>query len=811
MKSAPLIQISHWIRDPRIWGGGVIFLLTSLFVLAFFPKILLDPGAYLLNDQGEAVRNYYTYAFQAEHGAEWLHFSGMQHPFGEHVVYTDGQPLLSGIFRILDGMMPGAAGSAIPFMNLLLLLSIPLGSVFLFWSFLRLGYALPLSMAFAIGLGLLNPQSSRIIWFYGLAYHFILPVVIWGLIRFQHAERRWSWTLFMIVFSLGCGLIHPYWLEIIGLCLGAYGVVEYFRSRPRDGKKMMQMMAQALVPILFFFLFLQLTDTFHHRNPKPWGFYTFNSAPEAIFLPQNIEGSIYQYFLPAEQFKPMAFWPGRGYIGILGNLALLSGLVLWIRFWWRRFRSGQAQQWWRRSQGPRKASIQDVFFWSSVAILPLAFALPFAWDASGEMLELFPFLHQFRHTGRLVWLFYFAVGFVTMGMVGRLEKWLADKMNGGNWLPSVLAGLCCLIMVGEARHNYHTNLKLGDTVPNPFSEQVLGEAPQYAGLQAALTAYESDPETYQAIVPLPWYHKGTEAFTPPSQAGFDMYNWSMTFSYHSGLPMTASYLPRSSLKEAESLFAFYDQSRNPGILEEAYSSDQPLLLFRMLNRGLTPEEEALVEIGEEFFRSEELVLYRLWPKQIWERSVPEDKVTFWENAQLDLIDRMDHWSNDSASLIYRENFDGLDHDRTAFHGLASLSADFQDTTAILDFDSIEKMLEPGQGYQVSFWFNAMENRTRSQLYLGNEQAAKSIPQIFQSFVLRNGWIRCQWKFTATSELKGKSLFFHGEDYAQTIMVDDVLVWKEGTFVYEPNIRNGELLELMVNNFPIGQGLGMSFW
>src|ERR1044072_169893 len=73
----------------------VPLLLFSLAVAAYMLfHIIISPGHVLINDGGDAIKNYYTYLYQVLYGDGW-HSMSMNYPFGEHVVYTDGQPLLA--------------------------------------------------------------------------------------------------------------------------------------------------------------------------------------------------------------------------------------------------------------------------------------------------------------------------------------------------------------------------------------------------------------------------------------------------------------------------------------------------------------------------------------------------------------------------------------------------------------------------------------------------------------------------------------------------------------------------------------------
>ena len=776
-------------RQANFWIGLLVLALGMVFIGQLYPEVLTAPGDYLLNDQGEGIRNYFTYVWSARGGTPWLHSEAFQYPFGEHVVYTDGQPALSGLLRLWPG---GAGGTtAVAVMNLLLLGSVPIGAWFLYRTGVRLGFHPALAAGFGLGLALLCPQASRLPWFYGLGYHFILPFLAWALVRRQQSQRRWLWSLILVGAAFLAGGLHPYWWEMTCLVMLLLALVE--GSRHRNWKRLGTDLLVAMAPVLLALVIMRLTDGHADRNPRPWGFYQFNASIETLLLPFQTEGTPYQIFNPRAEDLGMYNWAGRGFLGTVGVLGLLGVLAVRWRDWSLRVEGKlggkplEAGRKWTRN-----------FFVAAACLLPLAFAWPFVWDGSGELLEVFPVLHQFRHTGRLVWPFYFATGLLVLGEVDAgIKRWGGEKWKP--WaVPVAVALLVAGIYAWEGALNHAGQSESPPT--NVFSRTHLASDSNFVALDSALLEMENQAEGFQALVPLPWYHRGTEALYPGSRINFKVYIWTMAMAYHTRLPLTSAYLPRSSLADARKAFLFFDPTTDPAPLSSAFPSEQPLLLVVFKELPLAQPEEDVLNRAELIYENSSLGLYRLTWDQAWERTLPPSRELVWETARSRLIDRGDHFTSDSTAYVFRRGYDDQASDLKLI-GPGAASGEFQDTTVLVDFSELAPHWEEGQSYELSFWYYHAENRTANRLLRLQKWEAVHRERIYYSYRVRGEWTRCQMEFTASTFYDSTRLVWVGEDYAQQIYWDELLVRPAGVDVYVPLFEGDSLDQLVVNNFP----------
>ncbi|MEO0472319.1 MAG: hypothetical protein AAF206_22030, partial [Bacteroidota bacterium] len=234
----------------------LIVLLCSLIVLwIFYGEILLSPNQYWFHDEGDGVKNYFTLAWHVKHDVSALDFEGMNYPFGEHVLYTDGHPALGWILRLLPVEIP-----PIGLINLLMLLSMPLLAVVLFGILRKHGLPDWFAGLATLAIMMLQPQLFRMTAHYSLAYAFAFPLNWWIWWRFHEAERKYLWSGILAGVLLFWLFIHPYLGMMSIFFVGAAFLVEW-PVKERPWGRIGHLILQCAFPILFLLLFLKLTDT----------------------------------------------------------------------------------------------------------------------------------------------------------------------------------------------------------------------------------------------------------------------------------------------------------------------------------------------------------------------------------------------------------------------------------------------------------------------------------------------------------------------------------------------------------------------
>ena len=76
----------------------VTVILISTIVYLFFQPILYAPSDYFFGCGGDGVKNYFTALYYLKFDSG-MHFSAMNYPYGEQIVFTDNQPIFSLILK----------------------------------------------------------------------------------------------------------------------------------------------------------------------------------------------------------------------------------------------------------------------------------------------------------------------------------------------------------------------------------------------------------------------------------------------------------------------------------------------------------------------------------------------------------------------------------------------------------------------------------------------------------------------------------------------------------------------------------------
>lgn len=154
--------------------GITLALASAIIICVVWGKIISAPNHWLLTSGGDAFKNYYTPAWYVANDTG-THFTGMQFPFGEHVVFTDNQPMLTWIINGIDNNIFPLQNNTIGILHILMFVSIWAG-ILLMFHILRY-YRMPAWYAawIALCIGLLAPQIERFYGHFALSYTVFIP------------------------------------------------------------------------------------------------------------------------------------------------------------------------------------------------------------------------------------------------------------------------------------------------------------------------------------------------------------------------------------------------------------------------------------------------------------------------------------------------------------------------------------------------------------------------------------------------------------------------------------------------------------
>lgn len=223
----------------------------------------------------------------------------MNYPFGEVLSFTDNQPLVVNTVRAIAESFPGVREHTTGILNLMMLLSILLGALFIFLILSESGVSWWYAAIAATGIAFLSPQLNRLGGHFSLSWVFWIPLVAWLIIRFDRS--RWLiYSLLLGVTTFMAGFLHFYYVGFIGFLVGGYWLfrfVDYRRASTFWYRDVLHIFLQFILPLLLLQLLVLLNDDVIDRTDYPFGYQGSTAHPVAVFLPSGTPWAFVSRFL----------------------------------------------------------------------------------------------------------------------------------------------------------------------------------------------------------------------------------------------------------------------------------------------------------------------------------------------------------------------------------------------------------------------------------------------------------------------------------------------------------------------------------
>ena len=714
------------------WLVALGLALASFFTIwGLHGDVVLHPNSYLLSSDGEGARVYFVLSSHARHDSSYRHFEGMNYPYGEHLVYCDAQPIVTNTFRAIVKVFPGFQDYAVGYQNALSLYSFIVAALLLYLLFVRWDIPPWYAACAAFAIMLIGPQVSRLPWHPGLAY----PVVIPGfLLLYQQffRTRGWKVSLLIMLVNAVLYLVNPY-LGMMGSGLFLLtGLILWRRTGWKQVKAPLQMFVQTVLPGAAYYVWVLATDHHLDRVGVPTGFEQFTAQFKTVFTSLLSPLQALYEGLGVEPQIMRDHWEGWAYVGASVTFLLILRLGWWL---YARFRKQPAII--------GLDSDQKVLGWIAVLFLIIGMGIPFVWHASLEgLLDLFPPLRQLRAFGRVTWVFAIVFNVLAYLAVYRL---INQRINAQRRWIGYAAALVLMSFTAYEGSRLHADIAPDERTSNVFTMEGLAVS-EVAYLTAPLDSI--DFSKYGAIIPLPYYHVGSELFVPPSQSSFRTILESVALSYHTGLPITGSHLSRLSRQEAMHSLQLFASPTLEKEIRHHIPPDRPLLLvYAQKGKVLTPNEYRLIKLGETVYDTPFLKLVEIWPEDIW--ATQNDLYAGFQQFRESYHQVGDEFVSADLPLLRR----AYDNEQESV-ALAGGALDINPQEEHVLLNTSELAYFPAGEYTLSFWFEAGSNRPQSRLVvetLDAQSGAVLSHEISASahctFDFYHGWMR--WELPVT--------------------------------------------------------------
>ena len=125
----------------RSYGIILTLFLTSVIILVLFRGVLKSPNTTYFATDGDGFKAYYGALYHARYDSLPFRTYSMNYPFGEVITFTDSQPLLVNGIRFISAHIADITPYTVGIINLMMLLSVILGALFIYLLFREAGTA----------------------------------------------------------------------------------------------------------------------------------------------------------------------------------------------------------------------------------------------------------------------------------------------------------------------------------------------------------------------------------------------------------------------------------------------------------------------------------------------------------------------------------------------------------------------------------------------------------------------------------------------------------------------------------------------
>lgn len=771
----------------------LLLFLSFLFLMMFYGDVILKPNNYLFSQSGDAIKNYFTYASHIKE-ASVVNSTMMNYPYGESFMFLDCQPLLTVIVQWLSGPFPFMLNYTVGIINFLMIFSFVLSAIFLYLLFNQLNVNKYLSVAGAISIAVLAPQIFRTTGHLALSYSFFIPLTWYLFIKFSKSRYKLKWSLLILINNLGWFFIHAYLGMIVSsfilLCF-IFDFVFFERNRYRKFSQWLYISLQTFLPIIFFWLFISVTDKHVGRTDNPFGFLEYTATFYSVFTPNH--PPLRHYF---ENISIDQAWEGWAYIGA----GTIFTIVLFIIN--RIIRLFKKKSFADDSSLLKSQFIIPALF-SSLVLLLLAMGYPFKWHME-FLLDWFPVLKSFRGIGRFAWVFYYVI---TVSSV--YFFFLIYESNKKHVVFLLLALILPLSYIWEGIP-YHKEMGSNlNQYPNLFDKTQL-PASITTGLQYA------EKSKYQAIIPLPYYHIGSENYT--KSATDKIYKLSMILSYHSEIPLMSNYSTNTSIPESKNLIQLLSPGFYPKVVINDIKSDKSFLIIYS-NEELTVYEQAILDKGTKIYSDNDYSLYSITKDELFRNTSAEEirnfeqlrnRLTDVNGFLITVSDSMASIADTNAAISYNSFEDSPQE--LSYRGKGAYYGEMKNYNLITNIELSK--LKKDRDYVISYWMyneggdygqDVLNSLTFLEVkYPTGNQEWLSITNPARSVVINGSWSLVEMDFKLPENASSVSVLLKGNDASvKKIYIDDILIRAKDTDVYKiMKEENGSITELFKNNHRI---------
>lgn len=558
--------------------------------------IVMAPWHILPDIGGDGAKNNFTYIYHAMFDKGFW-FDGMNYPYGEHIVYTDGQPLLSVLFTHFSNVTPE---KALAVLWLLVGLSYVLSMVYTYLTLVHFKVGRLAALLFAGLIGVLTPQIIRLQGHYALSYVCLVPMLFYWTVHY-HERSKLKYCAY--VFIIGClmSFLHPYFAAVILVWVMCYTLGYFVVIHEGFAKKILHtapLIGSIVGVLLVVAVVMKLTDPITDRPGAP--LMGFDSATHLKDLLTTVKSPLWRMAVH-NKWIPSASEGAEGYC-YPGLVVFFTMFFVFLAMARKRLRKK------KHAYETEQRSIPVIWLFVAIAALLFSMGAPFVWHMEW-MLKYLSFFKQFRSLGRFSWIFYYVITVYTAVV-------LYDAYTRFTARGMLLAGYSVLLVPMalwsyEASGYINYSRKLSESACYGY-DMIFSVHEQ--NWESFLKEHQHKGSDFQAVLMLPLFHIGTEKLWVGDPGWLMTLGTKACLQLH--LPMVNVMMSRSSWSQAEKQVKI---AAGPFVQKPLLSdikSDKPFLLLRTDYDSLDADQKYLLESADYLGHYSQCYIYACYPARI---------------------------------------------------------------------------------------------------------------------------------------------------------------------------------------------------
>lgn len=581
----------------NLWLMAVILIAVALTIIGL-ADIVTQPWHVLPDMGGDGAKNNLTYLYHSAYGKGYW-FDGMNYPYGEHIVFTDGIPLLSVLFAAMGNV---SFDVALTVLWWLLGLSYVLSVVYVYKLLLRFTNAYWFALVGALLISFLTPQFLCIRGHYALAFTCIIPMLFYWTYM-HHQIKHWRYSVYILLLGVVSAFLHPYYAGMVLVWAVFYVLGSVIFNKGPLQKRIQHtgmILPAALLVAMVVMITLRLTDPITDRPVMP-----YDPLESYTNLPQVLSSNYSPFWKygVTSGILPGAADGGEGF-SYPGMVVILVMLVCAGLFVYRKFVKNVSET------GNNKYGI---WIFIGFAALIFSMGIPFIWNLQW-LKNYLPVFRQFRALGRFAWIFYYVVSVAGAAI---MYGWFAQMVAAGKKrIAYGLMGVALAVWSIEVKGYIESSRAVA--VKSVYFHEVIMQTKEQTWPQF-LQEHKMTGDHFQAILLLKYFHIGTEKLWIGDPG------WVMTMGSRAALqlqlPIINVMMSRSSWGQAQKQVKLLGGPYAHKPMLEELKDNRPFLLMQLPSEVLSEEENYLLAASEYIGEFGTCKVYACYPDRIRENDL----------------------------------------------------------------------------------------------------------------------------------------------------------------------------------------------